>query len=58
MVSLYRNGRLLAPGRSRADGLYVITRTLPAGQSSYLARTGDDTYDLGATSRTLSLAPR
>ncbi|GAC1441717.1 MAG: hypothetical protein NVSMB55_10240 [Mycobacteriales bacterium] len=58
LVSLYRNGGLAAQGRCAADGTYTITKTLPAGGAGFFVRTGNDTYNLGATSRTVPLAVR
>lgn len=50
LVSIYRNGTLLAQARTDASGIYAVTKTVAAGSAGFLARTGDDTYNLGATS--------
>lgn len=56
LVSLYRNGVLVAQGRTSASGVYVITKTLAGGTFGFLVRTPNDTSNLGATSRTLRMA--
>ncbi|MCU1591216.1 MAG: hypothetical protein JWP11_2472 [Frankiales bacterium] len=50
LVSLYRNGVLLAQGRTDASGIYTMTKTLAAGTFSFQVRTADDTYNLGTRS--------
>jgi hypothetical protein len=50
LVSLYRNGSLVAQARTNASGIYTVTRTLAAGTFSFQARTANDTYNLGTTS--------
>jgi hypothetical protein len=52
LVSLYRNGVLVAQGRTSSSGVYVIRKTLAAGTFDFHVKTGNDTYNLGATSRT------
>ncbi|MCW2665671.1 MAG: hypothetical protein JWN57_633 [Frankiales bacterium] len=50
LVSVYRNGALVAQGRTNSTGVYALRTTLAAGTFSFQARTGDDTYNLGAVS--------
>ncbi|MCW2606966.1 MAG: N-acetylmuramoyl-L-alanine amidase [Frankiales bacterium] len=50
LVNIYRNSVLVAQARSDASGIYRVTRTLGAGTSTFLARSPNDTYNLGATS--------
>lgn len=50
LVSLYRNGSLVAQARTDASGIYTVKRTLGAGTFSFQARTANDTYNLGTTS--------
>jgi hypothetical protein len=50
LVSLYRNGTLVAQARTAATGIYSVTRTLAAGTFSFQAKTANDTYNLGTTS--------
>jgi hypothetical protein len=50
LVSIYRNGALCAQARTDASGIYSVTKTLSAGTYGFQARTGDDTYNLGAKS--------
>jgi hypothetical protein len=50
LVSIYRNGSLVAQARCNASGIYTVTRTLAAGTASFQAKTANDTYNLGATS--------
>jgi hypothetical protein len=50
LVSIYRNGKLVAQARTDASGVYGVTRSVAAGSAAFQARTGDDTYNLGATS--------
>jgi hypothetical protein len=52
LVSLYRNGVLLAQGRTDATGVYTITKAMAAGTYGFFVRTGDDTYNLGTASPT------
>ncbi|MCW2606842.1 MAG: hypothetical protein JWO60_1535, partial [Frankiales bacterium] len=56
VVSLYRAGRLAGQGRTGPDGVYAVVLRLPAGPSQVQARTGDDTYNLGSRSRTLTIS--
>jgi hypothetical protein len=49
-VSLYRNGVLVAQGRSDASGVYRISRTLAAGTFTFQVRTPDDQHNLGTAS--------
>jgi hypothetical protein len=58
LVSLYRNGALVAQARTDASGVYAMTKTLAKGTFSFQVRTGDDTYNLGASSpaRTVSIS--
>lgn len=55
VVNLYRNGVLVAQCHSDATGVYVIFKTLAGGTYTFQARTRDDQYNLGATSRQLRL---
>lgn len=56
VVSIYLNGRIAAQGRSDATGIYRITRTFTGTDTfNFYERTGDDTYNLGSQSRTLSV---
>jgi uncharacterized protein YkwD len=50
IVSVYLDGRIRAQGRTDATGVYRIRRTLPAGSYDGYTRSGDDTYNVGATS--------
>ena len=50
VVSVYRNGKLYVQGRNDASGVYRIATRLPAGDVTLQVRTGDDTYNLGASS--------
>jgi hypothetical protein len=50
LVSLYRNGVLVAQGRSDAAGVYRIGRTLAAGTYGFQVRTSDDQHNLGTAS--------
>jgi hypothetical protein len=50
LVSVYRNGTLIAQGRTNSSGIYAIRKTLAPGTFNFQARTGDDTYNLGASS--------
>jgi hypothetical protein len=52
LVSLYRNGVLVAQGRTNASGIYAITRTLAAGTFAFQVRTSNDMYNLGTVSPT------
>jgi hypothetical protein len=52
-VNIYRNGVLVALGRTNASGVYAITATLARGTFDFRARTGNDAYNLPATSRTV-----
>ncbi|MDT7546751.1 MAG: hypothetical protein QOE99_2861 [Actinomycetota bacterium] len=56
LVSLYRNGVLVAQGHTDAIGIYTITKKLALGTFSFLARTSDDTYNRGTTSPARSVA--
>jgi hypothetical protein len=56
LVNVYRNGALVAQARCDASGIYRVTRTLAAGTYSFQARTASDTYNLGATSRSLQVS--
>jgi hypothetical protein len=58
LVSLYRNGVLIAQGRTDGSGIYRITKMLTAGNYGFFVRTVNDTYNLGATSRTMSVLIR
>jgi hypothetical protein len=58
LVSIYRDGILLAQTRTDDRGVYRLTRRLPPGAYDLSARTGDDTWNLGATSRTLQVLVR
>lgn len=49
VVSLYRNGVLVAQGRCDATGVYVINKTLAAGTFNFLVRTTSDSYNVGST---------
>jgi hypothetical protein len=53
LVNLYRNGVLVAQGRTNGSGVYLIRKTLGAGTFDFSVRTANDTYNLGATSRTV-----
>jgi hypothetical protein len=53
LVSLYRNGVLLAQARTNTSGVYVIRRTLAAGTFDFAVKTGNDTYNLGVSSRSI-----
>jgi len=55
LVSVYRNGVLVAQGRTNGLGVYVISKTLAAGVFTFLVRTPNDTSNLGATSRSVRL---
>lgn len=55
VVSVYLNGKLAAQGRNDASGVYSITRTFPAGTFTFWTRTGNDTYNLGSQSRSVSV---
>ena len=55
LVNVYRNGALVAQGRTSSTGVYAITKALAAGTYGFVVRTPNDTYNLGATSRTLLL---
>jgi hypothetical protein len=55
LVSLYRNGILVAQGRCDASGIYSIRKTLATGTFNFFTRTSNDTYNLGASSRTISV---
>jgi hypothetical protein len=50
LVSLYRNGVLVAQGRTNGSGIYAITRTLAAGTFAFQVRTSNDQYNLGTVS--------
>jgi hypothetical protein len=50
LVSLYRNGALVAQGRTDATGVYSMTKLLAKGTFSFQVRTANDTYNLGTTS--------
>jgi hypothetical protein len=50
LVSLYRNGALVAQGRTDASGIYTITKLLAKGTFSFQVRTANDTYNLGTSS--------
>jgi hypothetical protein len=50
LVSLYRNGALVAQGRTNSSGIYTMTKTLGAGSFSFQVRTANDTYNLGTSS--------
>jgi hypothetical protein len=52
LVSLYRNGLLIAQARTNSAGIYVMRKTLTAGTFDFQVRTANDTYNLGTTSRT------
>ena len=55
-VSLYRNGRLVGQAKTNARGIYAIGMvTAPGPTYDFVVRTPNDTYNLGATSRTLRL---
>jgi hypothetical protein len=56
LVSLYRNGVLVAQGHTDASGIYSIRKKLALGTFSFLVRTSDDTYNLGTTSPARSVA--
>jgi hypothetical protein len=56
LVSLYRNGVLLAQGRTDSTGIYTISKVMAAGTYSFFVRTGDDTYNLGTSSPTRRVA--
>lgn len=58
LVSLYRNGTLVAQGRCDASGIYRITKTLAGGTFTFQVRTADDQDNLGTRSRELSLLVR
>jgi hypothetical protein len=55
LVSLYRNGALVAQGRCDASGVYSINKSLAAGTFSFFVRTSSDTYNVGTTSPTISV---
>jgi hypothetical protein len=50
LVSLYRNGTLLAQGRCDSTGVYAIQKTLGRGSYNFFVRTSNDTYNLGTSS--------
>lgn len=50
LVSLYRNGVLVAQARCASTGIYTMTKTLGAGTFSFQTKTANDTYNLGTTS--------
>jgi outer membrane protein assembly factor BamB len=50
LVSLYRNGVLVAQARTDANGVYSLTKTLAGGTFGFEVRTASDTYNLGARS--------
>jgi hypothetical protein len=56
LVSLYRNGTLVAQGHTDATGVYSITKKLARGTFSFLVRTGNDTYNLGTSSPARTVA--
>jgi hypothetical protein len=56
LVSLYRNGTLVAQGHTDATGIYTITKTLARGSFSFLVRTANDTYNLGTSSPARTVA--
>ena len=51
LVSLYRNGVLIAQARTNSAGVYTIRKTLAPGTFDFQLKTGNDTYNLGTTSR-------
>ena len=51
LVNLYRNGTLVAQGRSDASGIYRMTKTLAAGTFVFQIRTSNDQNNLGTNSR-------
>jgi hypothetical protein len=53
LVNLYRNGVLVGQGRTNTRGVYAIAKVLAVGTYDFSIRTPNDTYNLGATSRTL-----
>ncbi len=55
LVNLYRDGILTAQGRTNSSGVYSISKTLPADNYTFHAATPDDTYNLGALSRSLEV---
>ena len=55
LVRVYRDGVVVAQGRTASDGVYRITRTLAAGTSTFSVKTPDDVYNVGAQSRSVSL---
>lgn len=50
LVSLYRNGVLLAQGRTDVRGIYRITKELAGGTFVFQTRSPDDQHNLGAAS--------
>lgn len=58
LVSIYRNGVLVAQARCDASGIYKVTKTLAAGTFAFQARTPNDTYNVGANSALLNLTVR
>jgi subtilisin family serine protease len=55
LVSLYRDDVLIAQGRCDARGIYSITKRLAVGPFSFLVRSPNDTYNLGATSPSVAV---
>jgi hypothetical protein len=55
LVSIYRDGILLVQTRTDFSGVYRLTRRMPPGGYDLSARTGDDAWNLGGTSRTLQV---
>ena len=50
LISLYRNGVLVAQGRTDASGIYRITKQLAGGTFTFQTRTPNDQHNLGAAS--------
>lgn len=53
LVGLYRNGTLAAQSRTNMAGVYSTTKTLAGGTFTFYVKTPNDSYNLGATSRSL-----
>lgn len=58
LVSIYRNGVLVAQGRCDSSGVYRVTKTLAAGTFTFQARTGNDAHNLGSVGPQLRLTIR
>jgi len=58
LVSIYRYGALFAQARCDASGIYQVTSRLAPGTYAFESRTSSDTYNLGATSRSVQVSVR